>query len=197
MRAPMAPRNDGGERDLRTHRLDIVAVGIDQERGVVARAIVRARTGRAVVATAGLDALGMEFPDRGVIGSTEGGMRAFALLPLVQIKPERRFILRPEARAIVVARTQDITERCQCRGVKANAGIEIADFYSDVVVHEGLHKGCVWDTRTGDNRNQWRASRSWKILRIPREPCRNFSGDMPAARRKVRTKLERSPKPTS
>src|SRR5436305_12042153 len=113
-------------------------------------------------------------------------------------KPQRRFALWPGARAIVIARAQDITERRESSRIEAHAGIEIADFYSDVVVHEGLQlKHAFRSARTGDDPSQWRASRSWRILRLPREACRNFRGEMPAARWKVRTKLERSPKPTS
>ena len=78
-------------RALGTHRLDIVAVGIDQERGMVGRAVIGARAGRAVVAAAGLDAFGVEFPDRGVIRSAERDMRARALQPLEdRVGAERR-----------------------------------------------------------------------------------------------------------
>ena len=76
MRAPMAPRNDGGERDLRTHRLDIVAVGIDQERGEIARAVIGARAGGAIVAASGLRSLRVEFLDRGVVGRAKRNVRA-------------------------------------------------------------------------------------------------------------------------
>jgi hypothetical protein len=52
----LVARNDGRgqDDDLRANRLDIVAVGIDQERREIGRAVVRARTGGAVVAAAGL-----------------------------------------------------------------------------------------------------------------------------------------------
>src|SRR6185437_2925247 len=72
---------------LRTHRLDIVAVGIEQERGVVGRAIVMAMSGRAVVAATGLQALGVKLPDRGMIRCAKGDMRAGVFQPLVQIEP--------------------------------------------------------------------------------------------------------------
>ena len=39
---------------LRAHRLDIVAVGVDQERGVIGRAVIVARARAAIVAAAGL-----------------------------------------------------------------------------------------------------------------------------------------------
>src|SRR5258705_530628 len=55
----------------------------------------------------------------------------------------------------------------------------------------------VIGARAWSNPSQCRASRSWKILRIPREAWRNLKGDAPAARWNVRTKFDRSPKPTS
>ena len=58
------------------NRLDIVAVGIDQERGVIGRAVIGARAGAAIVAAAGFQALGVEFLDRGVIGCAECDMGA-------------------------------------------------------------------------------------------------------------------------
>src|SRR5258708_18722544 len=125
-------------RKLRTHRLDIVAVGIDQERRKIARAVVGPRAGGAVVAASGLDALGVELRDRGVVGRAERDMGAGALETLVQIKPERRLSLGPEARAGLVARTQDMAERRQRCGVEAHTGVEIAYFQSDVVVHDDL-----------------------------------------------------------
>ena len=70
-----APRNDGREGGMlivsRTNRLDVVAVGIDQERREIGRAVVGARAGAAIVVAAGLQSLAVEFLDRGVIGGTE------------------------------------------------------------------------------------------------------------------------------
>src|SRR5882724_10795738 len=66
-------RNDA-ERS-RAHRLDIVAVGVDQKRRVISRAVIRARSGAAIVAAAGLQALGMELLDRRMIVGAERDMR--------------------------------------------------------------------------------------------------------------------------
>src|SRR5271155_3555421 len=138
----------------------------------------------------------MKFPDRRMIGRAEREMRACARLPLVQIKPQRRLALRSETGAVGVARAQHKTERRQGCAIKTHAGVEIADFDSDMVVHGHLPSRRV--RRANWRRpDQFSASRSWKILRIPREAWRNFSGETPAARPKVRTKLERSPNPTS
>ena len=67
---------------LRANRLDIVAVGIDQERGEIGRAVIGARAGAAIVAAAGLQPLGVEFLDRGVVGRAERDMGAGAGQPL-------------------------------------------------------------------------------------------------------------------
>ena len=60
---------------LRTNRLDIVAVGIDQKRRVIGRAVIRTRPGAAIVAAAGLQALSVELLDRRMILSAERDMR--------------------------------------------------------------------------------------------------------------------------
>src|SRR2546426_11448045 len=88
------------------YRLDIIPVGIDQERGVVGGAVVLARARAAIVAAAGLDALGVEFLHRVMVFRAEGDMGAIRLLALVQMQPERGRALRAEAGAAVVARAQ-------------------------------------------------------------------------------------------
>jgi hypothetical protein len=80
----------------------------------------------------------MEFRDRGMIGRAQCDMAAGGGRSIVRIKPERRLAFVPEARAALVARTQDISKRRQHGGIKAHAGIEVADFQSDMVVHDGL-----------------------------------------------------------
>src|SRR6266566_2043720 len=193
-----APQDDGGVCALRTNRLDIVAVGIDQERGEIARAVIGPRAGGAIVAASGLQSVGVKFLDRGVVGRAERDVRAGGGWPLVRIEPERRLALGAKTGAGSVARTQDESKRRQCRRVEAHAGVQIADFQSDMVVHDDLRSLCAFENaRTGDQPSQCRARRSWKILRMPREPSRNLRGETPAARWNVRTKLERSPNPTS
>ncbi len=62
---------------------------------------------------------------------------------------------------------------------------------------------CVWKPFTWspffEKRPDYKAasSRSWKILRSPLAALRKARGETPAARWKVRTKLDRSAKPTS
>src|SRR3954451_14596147 len=60
----------------RAHRLDIVAVRVDQERGIIGRAVVGAQARAAIVAAAGFQALGMEAFDRGMVGRAECDMGA-------------------------------------------------------------------------------------------------------------------------
>src|SRR4051794_40304713 len=120
---------------LRTHRLDVVAVGVDEERGVIGRTVIGARTCAAIVAATGLYALGVEFLDRGVIRRTERDMRARTFGILGKVKPQRRLAFGSKTRAAVVARTQVVSERLQRRLIEAHALVDIADFQSDVVVH--------------------------------------------------------------
>src|SRR6516165_10790583 len=82
------------------HRLDIVAVGINQERGVVGRAIVGSISGRPVVAAACLDALRMEFLDGCMIRRAEGDVGAAIFRILAQIKPQHGFALGSKTCAI-------------------------------------------------------------------------------------------------
>src|SRR5881397_209254 len=122
---PYAARSD--VRALRTNRLDIVAVGIDQERGVIGRAVIGARPGAAIVAAAGFQAFGVELLDRRMILGAERDMRRRSRRSLVQMQPERRRALRAKARAGIVARAQHKAERSERRRIEAHAGVEISD----------------------------------------------------------------------
>ena len=68
-----ASRNDA--EGLRTNRLDIVAVGINEKRCVISRAVVGARSGAAIVAAAGFQAFGVKLLDRRMILGAERDMR--------------------------------------------------------------------------------------------------------------------------
>src|SRR5215218_5367629 len=97
-----APRNDGrwvADTSLRTNRLDIVAIGVDQKRRVIGRAVILPCPRAAIVAAAGLQPLGMEFTDRGVVQRAERDMRPGAGSALVQMQPERGLVLGPKTRA--------------------------------------------------------------------------------------------------
>ncbi len=60
----------------RADRFDVVAVGIEQEGGVVGGAVVGAQAGTAVVAAAGLETRRVEAVDGGPIGRAERDMHA-------------------------------------------------------------------------------------------------------------------------
>src|ERR1043166_2067685 len=96
---------------LGAYCLDIVAVGIEQERSVIGRAVVGAGASAAIVAAASLQALGVEALDRGMIEGAERDMGAGAFGILVGVKPQRRLAFRSKARAAVVARAQHIAQR--------------------------------------------------------------------------------------
>src|SRR6202011_1986588 len=124
-----------------------VAVWVDQEGGKIARAVIGARAGGAVVAASGLQALAVEFPDRGMVRCAERNMGAGSGQSLMQIKPQRRLALRPKAGAAVVARAQDIAERRQCGSVEAHASVEISDFQAEMVIHDDLQSRARRETR--------------------------------------------------
>src|ERR1700759_5468455 len=94
--------------------------------------------GRAVVAAAGLETLGVKCLDRVMVGRAERDMRALALEALVQIEPQRRLALRAEARAVPVFRAEHEAERRKWCSVEPHAGVEIAGFDADMVVHDDL-----------------------------------------------------------
>ena len=131
------PQDDGCEgcSKLRANRLDIVAIGINEKRRVVGRAVIRARAGAAIVAAAGLQSFGMEFLDRAVIRRAERDMGAGAGSSLVQMQPERGLALGAKARAGIIARAQHKAERREGCRIEAHRGIEVSDAQSDMVVH--------------------------------------------------------------
>src|SRR5437762_13604001 len=105
------------------NRLDMVAVGVDQKRRVVSRAVIRARAGAAIVAATGLHAFGVEFLDRGMIPGAEGDMGAGLRGAPVQMQPERGRALRSKARAGIILRAEHIAERSKRRGIETNTGV--------------------------------------------------------------------------
>src|SRR5262249_18038607 len=86
---------------LRADGLDVVAVRIDQECRIVCRAIVCARTGATIVATAGFQPVGMEGFDGVVIGCAKCHMRP-AFRCIGQMQPQCRGVLWSEAGSAVV-----------------------------------------------------------------------------------------------
>src|SRR5882757_2281920 len=102
--ASLAMTAVGGAVSSATHRFDIVAVGVDQERGKIGRAVILAMTRLAIVAAAGLQARGVKLLDRGMVRRAEGDMGAAIGLALVQMQPERGLALGAKTGAGIVAR---------------------------------------------------------------------------------------------
>src|ERR1700761_2270181 len=94
----LLPQGEKGKSvTLNAHRLDIIPIRINQKRRVIRVAVILARSRRAVVLAAGLQARGVKLLDRGVIRRLEGDMSAGARDALVQIEPQRGRALGPEA----------------------------------------------------------------------------------------------------
>src|SRR5262245_63474385 len=115
------------------------AIGVDQERRVIGRAVVLARTGAAIVAAAALQALAVKLFHGVVVLGAEGDVGAVRFPSLVQMQPERRLALRAKAGIAVAAGAEHEAERSEHGGVEARAGVEIGNADSDVVVHGRLH----------------------------------------------------------
>ena len=137
--------------------------------------------------------------DRGVVGRAERDMRAGAGRSLVQMQPERRLALRAQSprrnrRASTAHSRAAPAPPCRsARWRRDRRRVNPMWSYMMFSSSEARRRRA----RPGASLASAGPSRSWKILRSPREAWRNFSGEAPAARWKVRTKLERSPKPTS
>src|SRR4051812_43680222 len=172
----------------RADGFDVVAVGIEQERRVVRRAVVLAQPRTAVVAAARLDASPVEAIDRASVRCPERDVHAGVALSR-GIEPERRLSLRAEPGAGVVARADDVSESLQRLLVEADARVEVLHFQADVIEHG--------DLLVGAHPAAPASRRSWRILRSPRAARRNCRGETPAARWNERTKFERSANPTS
>src|SRR5258708_5475942 len=156
--------------------LDVVAVGIEQEGGVVGRAVIGAQPGTAVIAPAGLDPGAVEAVDGGAIGRAEGDMGAGTRGALARgVEPQRRLACRTEPRARSIARAQHVTERRERARVEAHARVEILHLQADMVVHGDL-------LMNGGHPRESAAPRSWKILRFPLAQRRNSRGETRAAR---------------
>src|SRR5262249_57818482 len=135
LRSPAARCAPPTRRLLHADCLDVVAVRVREERGVVLRAVVRAHARRSVVLAACGEAALVEGVDAGAARRTERHVRARALRILRGVEPERRLALRAEARARGVARAALEAERLERARVEAHALVEIPDLETDVIVH--------------------------------------------------------------
>ena len=151
---------------LRTNRLDIVAVGIDQERRVIGRAVIRARPGPPLSRPPALSPSAWNV-DRRMVGRAERDMRAGRPSPCAD-EPERRRALGTETRA------RSSREQAQgragpappCRSARWRRGLHRNPMWSYMMFSSSERANTA---RPGETLAEWRASRSWKILRSPRD----------------------------
>src|SRR5436853_6057891 len=99
------PRGSGTEapRSREADRLDVMAVRIEQEGGVVAGTVIGAKARGAVVAPAGCQALGVEAIHGRAARRTESDVRGAAHGTLVRIQPQGRLALWTETGIAVAA----------------------------------------------------------------------------------------------
>src|SRR4051794_14040087 len=113
---------------------DVVAIRVEDVRGVVRVAVLRAHAGRAVVLRARLERGGMKRVDRLPAGSVERDVHAPSRTSLVD--PELVAPERPERRRTVVAvdeRDTLETQRRQRARIEVETRVEVAHADSDVV----------------------------------------------------------------
>src|SRR4051812_4018811 len=118
-----------------THRLDVVPVGVEQEGGVVAVAVVRPRPGRPVVAAAALQALAMELLHALAVLRAEGDVGAGADGLVGLVEPERSSAGFAEAGVAVALAVEPIAQSTEHRLIEADAGLQIAHLDADVIEH--------------------------------------------------------------
>ena len=110
-----------GEADC----LDIVTVGIQHERAVVRRTVLRSRTGPAVVAPAGLHRRFVEFAYGSSILRQNRHVRKAVRDAFAVPDPDPLLIRSCEARAFIVAEDERVSERCERRLIESLAPLEI------------------------------------------------------------------------
>src|SRR5271168_4466971 len=137
--------------------LDVVAVGVDNEGGVIVRRVV-AWAWRAVVLRPGLERGGMKRPDGGLVRARQGQMDAGPRL-VRDADPKNRRIA-PEARAAFVGHELLDSERGEGLLIKGGHDVELGGAEADVIDHgAGPLKKC-WRARA--------VRRSWLGRSAPR-----------------------------
>src|SRR5215831_10394029 len=125
----------GGRQLACAHRLDVVAVGVKQERGVVGGAVVGAQPRPSVVPTSGLEAVLVEAVDGSPVGRAKRDMHARPGRAVAGREPKRRRIHWTEARARGVLCAQLMAERLQSRAVEAHARGQVLNLQAEMIVH--------------------------------------------------------------
>src|SRR5215208_1789969 len=121
--------------------LDAVAVGVDDERRIIVRAVIGAKPGLAVVAPAALQRRGMEGVDAFARRRRKAEMQARFLVRRHRAQggadPQRDRVAPIAERAFALVQTS-IAERLQRRVVEALRLGDVADADREVVDHETL-----------------------------------------------------------
>src|SRR5262249_3600320 len=131
---PQAP--DGRiMRSLEAYRLDVVAVRVEQKRGVIVRTVVLAQSRSTVVTPAGLKPGAVEGVDGRARAGREREMHGRDGCGACAEPEPRGAAGGPDADAPLVAREHRVPELLQCRAVELRAALEIADLETDVIVH--------------------------------------------------------------
>src|SRR6266849_5360198 len=117
------------------NRFDVIAVRIEQERGIVRWAVVGPQAGSAVVAASRLQAFLVEAIDRGAVACAERNVDAASIGTLGGIEPQRRLALGTETRARIVARAKHEAEPRERGAVEAHARFQIFHLQANVVEH--------------------------------------------------------------
>src|SRR6202011_3276701 len=115
-----------------------VAVRIEKERSVVARAVVRPYARCPVVASAGGQPLRVEAIHGRPVGGTKSDVGADGGGALIRVEPQTRLARRAEAGVTVAAGVELGTERSQRAAVEADTGLEVPDLQADMVEHRDL-----------------------------------------------------------
>src|SRR5690242_14761768 len=121
---------------LQADRLDVVAVGIHDEGGVVIRAVVLADARASVVAATGVERRLVEGFDSGTGGRRERDVQG-GLVRMALRDPERRSVLGAEPGSLVGFVEHLVPERGEGALEELPAPCCILDLERDVVVHRG------------------------------------------------------------
>src|SRR6516162_8689008 len=131
-----------------THHFDVVTVGVEHEGAVVVGVVVRARTGRAVIAPAGCECRGVERIDQRTLADAERDVHR-RLVGYALSDPEVRFGRRTEAGDIVAAghrgrklQQQPVADGLERHAIEGFGPLDIADLDSSVIDHDAPRRNC-------------------------------------------------------
>ena len=116
-------------------RLDVVAIRIDQKRGVVVGSIVCSDARTSLVSPAGLQSDFMKPVNGSAFRRSERHVDSRTGFPLGEVDPKARLTGRTKACAGFVLGVEDVSEDSQNSAIEANAGLDGNNLQANVVVH--------------------------------------------------------------